>query len=96
MPSFDGSSRPIFPQAHAFPAPVDRLASVQMLRGLAAMLVVTILFTALHAAELVHYPPGFVLIALLSMATLLLRAATGSLFPPVAAHFVYNVFAVLA
>ncbi|MCK6460482.1 MAG: CPBP family intramembrane metalloprotease [Planctomycetes bacterium] len=61
-----------------------------------AMLIVTILFTALHATELVHYPPGFLLIALLSVATLLLRTATGSLFPPVAAHFVYNLFAVVS
>jgi len=62
----------------------------------AAMLVVTVLFTALHATELVHYPPGFLLIALLSVATLLLRAATGSLFPAVAAHLVYNAVAVVS
>jgi peptidoglycan/LPS O-acetylase OafA/YrhL len=40
MFSFDGSARPISAQAHAFPTPSDRLESVQMLRGVAAMLVV--------------------------------------------------------
>jgi hypothetical protein len=61
-----------------------------------AMLLVTVLFTGLHVTELVHYTPGFGLIALLSLSTLLLRTATGSLFPCVAAHFVYNLFAVAA
>jgi len=61
-----------------------------------AMLIVTVLFTALHAAELVHYPPGFGLIALLSLVTLVLRTRTGSLFPAMAVHVVYNLFAVFA
>lgn len=66
------------------------------LHRIPAMLVVTILFTGLHASELVHYPPGFVFIALLSVMTLVLREATGSLFPAVLAHFVYNVCAVFS
>lgn len=59
-----------------------------------AMLLVTVLFTALHLTEVVHYAPAIGLIALLSVATLLLRTATGSLLPAVAAHFTYNAFAI--
>jgi membrane protease YdiL (CAAX protease family) len=58
-----------------------------------ATVVVTLLFTVMHATELVHYWPGFLLIALMSLVTLLLRARTGSLLPAVAAHFAYNLCA---
>jgi membrane protease YdiL (CAAX protease family) len=56
----------------------------------AAAILVTVVFTGLHAGELVHYWPGFGLIALLSLVTIALRVRTGSLLPAVAAHFGYN------
>jgi hypothetical protein len=60
----------------------------------AAALAVTLLFAALHATEAIHYKPAFAVIALLGLATLALRVGTGSLFPAVAAHLVYNACAV--
>lgn len=57
---------------------------------LAATLVTTLVFTLFHAADKIHYWPGFVDVALLSFAAIFLRLRYRSLWPAIGLHFFYN------
>ncbi len=61
-----------------------------------AAVIVTVVFTSLHATETLAYWPAWVAIALLATTTVLLRLRTRSLLPPIGAHFGYNLCIVLA
>src|SRR5690606_32036921 len=61
-----------------------------------AGIVITLLFTALHAADKLDYLPGFALVFLLSIVTLVLRLRYQSLLPAITMHFVYNLSVLLA
>ena len=56
----------------------------------AAAVLSTLLFTALHVTELSAYPPATFGIVSMSAVAIALRVRTGSLAPPIAAHFGYN------
>ena len=57
--------------------------------------VTTFLFTAAHAQEKLHYPPGFIDVALMGVAALWLRLRYRSLLPAMLCHALYN-FGVVA
>jgi len=57
----------------------------------AAGLLVTALFVGSHSTEALNYWPAWLPIAALGVGTVSLRAQTGSLVPPLAAHAAYNV-----
>ena len=50
----------------------------------------TLVFVALHAADKIHWWPGFVVVGFLAMLLVLLRLRYKSLWPGVLAHFLYN------
>ncbi len=60
-----------------------------------AALVTTAIFVALHATEIGHYAPGWVVIAALGALALRARVVTGSLLPAIALHAGYNLALVL-
>ncbi|HEX7151891.1 MAG TPA: CPBP family intramembrane glutamic endopeptidase [Thermoanaerobaculia bacterium] len=55
-----------------------------------AAIVTTVLFVLLHLADVWHYWPAIVMIALMALLTLTARLKTGSLVPSWAAHAAYN------
>lgn len=60
-----------------------------------AAVVVTLLFTGMHAADKLDYLPGFALVFLLAAGTMFLRLRYRSLVPAIAMHFVYNLALVI-
>ena len=62
---------------------------------IAAGLVVTALFVAMHLLESGRYPPAIVAIATLGAACLVVRVVSGSLLPPMLMHFAYNTVIVI-
>lgn len=60
-----------------------------------ASFLVTALFVVSHATEALRYWPAWLPIATLGVGTVSLRAQSGSLLPPLAAHAAYNVCLVL-
>jgi len=58
--------------------------------GVIAAGVVTVLFVAAHATEALGYWPAWLAIIVMSVGTLVQRARTGSLIPPLALHAAYN------
>ena len=68
----------------------DRLAPF------ASAAIVTILFTAVHAAQYWRYWPALLFIFLLGALLAAARLRFGSIGPGIAAHFSYNVIAVAA
>lgn len=61
-----------------------------------AAIVVTLLFTGLHAADKLDYLPGFAMVFLMGAVALYLRIRYKSLLPAIAMHFVYNLSLLLA
>lgn len=61
-----------------------------------AAVVVTLLFTGMHAADKLDYLPGFALVALLAIGTMILRLRYRSLMPAIIMHFFYNLSLVVA
>jgi membrane protease YdiL (CAAX protease family) len=55
-----------------------------------AAAIVTLLFVAVHAPEKIHYPPGFVDVALMALAAVWLRLRYRSIKPAVLLHVLYN------
>jgi membrane protease YdiL (CAAX protease family) len=55
-----------------------------------ATLIVTSLFVAVHAPEKIHYPPGFVDVALMALGAAWLRLRYRSIRPAVLLHILYN------
>lgn len=66
------------------------------LGGRLAAVLVTALFVMAHGNEAVHYPPAWVGLALLGIATVWTRLSSGSLVPAMAVHLGYNLCIVLA
>lgn len=58
-------------------------------------IVTTILFVLLHLMETIHYWPATVAVTTMAIAVLLARRISGSLIPPMAMHFSYNLTIVL-
>lgn len=56
----------------------------------AAVVVTTLIFTALHAPEKIHYLPGFADVAVLALLSCALRLRYHSIRPGIAMHFLYN------
>lgn len=55
-----------------------------------ATILTTLVFALFHAADKIHYWPGFVDVALLSLAAIFLRLRYRSLWPAIGLHFLYN------
>lgn len=58
--------------------------------AVAAGIVTTLLFAALHWADKIHWWPGFVVVGFLGALLVLLRLRYKSLWPGMLAHFLYN------
>ncbi|HEY1991732.1 MAG TPA: CPBP family intramembrane glutamic endopeptidase [Gammaproteobacteria bacterium] len=58
--------------------------------ALAAGIVTTLVFVALHAADKIHWWPGFVVVGFLGALLVLLRLRYQSIWPGMLAHFLYN------
>ncbi|HEX2832320.1 MAG TPA: CPBP family glutamic-type intramembrane protease [Thermoanaerobaculia bacterium] len=58
-------------------------------------IVTTILFVLLHLMETIHYWPATVAVTAMAIAVFVARKTTGSLVPPIAMHFSYNLTIVL-
>lgn len=56
----------------------------------AAGIITTLVFVALHAADKVHWWPGFVVVGFLGALLVLLRLRYRSIWPGMLAHFLYN------
>ena len=56
----------------------------------AAGIVTTLVFVALHAADKIHWWPGFVVVGFLGALLVLLRLRYQSIWPGMLAHFLYN------
>lgn len=65
-------------------------ASLSRFGVVAATLLTTLVFVLFHAADKIHYWPGFVDVALLGFAALFLRLHYRSLWPAILLHFLYN------
>ena len=65
-------------------------ASLSRFGVAAATLLTTLIFVLFHAADKIHYWPGFVDVALLSLAAIFLRLRYRSLWPAIVLHFLYN------
>lgn len=65
------------------------------LRFVPAALLVTVLFTALHAVQTSGYWPALLVIALVGYLLAYLREASGSLWPPILFHMGFNFTALL-
>lgn len=66
-------------------------AGINYSRGIVSAAVITsILFISIHIFEAIHYPPAFIGISLIAVATLYLRLKFNALGPAVGAHFGYN------
>jgi len=65
-------------------------ASLNRFGVTAATLLTTLVFVLFHAADKIHYWPGFVAVGLLSLAAIFLRLRYRSLWPAIALHFLYN------
>lgn len=61
-----------------------------------AAILPNLFFVALHFADKTEYPLGFAMVAALAALTTWLRVRHGSLAPAIAAHFAYNLMAVVA
>ena len=61
----------------------------------AATLLTTLAFVILHAADKIHYWPGFVLVGCLALAAVFLRLRYRSLWPGILLHMTYNGLLVL-
>lgn len=55
-----------------------------------ATAIITVLFVAVHAPEKIHYPPGFVDVALMALAAAWLRLRYRSIRPAILLHVLYN------
>ena len=58
--------------------------------AIAAGIITTLVFVALHAADKIHWWPGFVVVGFLGALLVLLRLRYKSLWPGMLAHFLYN------
>jgi membrane protease YdiL (CAAX protease family) len=56
----------------------------------AATVVTTLAFVVLHAADKIHYWPGFLLVGCLALAAVFLRLRYRSLWPGILMHACYN------
>lgn len=65
-------------------------ASLSRFGVVAATLLTTLVFVLFHAADKIHYWPGFVDVALLGLAAVFLRLRYRSLWPAILLHFLYN------
>jgi membrane protease YdiL (CAAX protease family) len=61
----------------------------------AAVIVTTLAFVVLHAADKIHYWPGFLLVGCLALAAVFLRLRYRSLWPGILLHVCYNGFLIL-
>jgi membrane protease YdiL (CAAX protease family) len=55
-----------------------------------AVVITTLIFTALHAPEKIHYLPGFADVAAVALLSCALRLRYRSIRPGIAMHFFYN------
>lgn len=60
-----------------------------------AVIVTTLAFVVLHAADKIHYWPGFLLVGCLALAAVFLRLRYRSLWPGILLHVCYNGFLIL-
>ena len=58
--------------------------------AVAAGVITTLVFVALHVADKIHWWPGFVVVGFLGALLVLLRLRYKSLWPGMLAHFLYN------
>ncbi len=61
-----------------------------------AGVITTLAFMAAHTPEKIHYPPGFIDVGLVAVATVLLRLRFRSIRPGIALHILYNLGSMLA
>ena len=57
---------------------------------LAAGILTTLVFVAVHAPEKIYYPPGFIDVGLMAAAAAWMRVKFGSIRPGILLHILYN------
>ena len=65
-------------------------AFAQRFHVVTAVLISTLLFVIMHAADKIHYWPGFIDVGLLGLACAFVRLRFGSVRPAMLLHFLYN------